>query len=78
MHDVLNDPHLLARGALAKLAHEDYAEVVLPSTALRFEDVEPPSVKLPRGAGADNETVYGELLGLSLDDVRQLAAEDAI
>ena len=78
LDDVLHDPHLLERGALAKLAHEHYGEVVLPSTALRFEDVEPPSVKLPRGAGADNETVYGEFLGLSGDEVRQLAAEDAI
>ena len=78
LHDVLHDPHLLARGALAKIAHEDYGEVVLPSTALRFADVEPPSVKLPRGAGADNEPVYGELLGLSAEDVRQLVAEEAI
>ena len=78
LDDVLHDPHLLARGALAKLAHEHYGEVVLPSTALRFDDVEPPSVKLPRGAGADNESVYAELLGLSADEVLELADEDAI
>ena len=42
LDDVLHDPHLLERGALAKLPHEHYGEVVLPSTALRFEDVEPP------------------------------------
>ena len=76
--DVLHDPHLLARGALAKLDQERYGEVVLPSTALRFKDVEPPSVKLPRDAGAYNEAVYGELLGLSAADVRKLAAEEAI
>ena len=78
LDDVLHDPHLLARGALAKLAHERYGEVVLPSTALRFKDVEPPSVKLPKAAGADNEAVYGELLGLSATDVQALAAEQAI
>ena len=71
--DVLDDPHLLARGALAKLAHEGYGEVVLPSTALRFADVEPPPVALPGAAGADNEAVYGELLGLSPADVQALA-----
>ena len=78
LHDVLHDPHLLVRGALAKLAHEHYGEVVLPSTALRFDDVEPPSVKLPHGAGADNEAVYRELLGLSAAEVVKLADEDAI
>lgn len=76
--DVLNDPHLLARGALVKLAHEGYGEVVLPSTALRFTDVEPPDVRLPRAAGADNEAVYGELLGLSAREVQALADDEAI
>ncbi len=78
LDDVLHDPHLLARGTLAKLAHERYGEVVLPSTALRFKDVEPPPVKLPRDAGADNASVYGELLGLPAADVQTLADDGAI
>ena len=78
LDDVLHDPHLLARGALAKLAHERYGEVVLPSTPLRFEGTSPPSVKLPRAAGADNAAVYGELLDLSADQVAALAGAGAI
>ena len=76
--DVLNDPHLLERGALAKVAQEHYGEVTLPSTPLRFQDVDPPAVSLPRNAGADNESVYGELLGLSADDVVSLQDVGAI
>ena len=76
--DVLNDPHLLERGALAKVAHEHYGEVALPSTPLRFKDVDPPAVSLPRNAGADNLQVYGELLGLSADDVASLVDAGAI
>ena len=76
--DVLNDPHLLERGALAKVAQEHYGEVTLPSTPLRFLDVDPPAVSLPRNAGADNESVYGELLGLSADDVVSLQDVGAI
>ena len=76
--DVLNDPHLIERGALAKVAHEGYGEVVLPSTPLRFEDVEPPPVSLPRAAGADNVAVYGELLGLSGRHIATLENDGAI
>lgn len=72
LDDVLNDPHLLERGALARLAHEGYGEVTLPSTPLRFEDVQPPPVTLPRLLGADNEAVFGELLGLSAAEVGEL------
>lgn len=75
---VLNDPHLLERGALARVAHEHYGEVTLPSTPLRFQDVDPPAVSLPRKAGADNESVYGDLLGLSADDVASLADAGAV
>ena len=78
LDDVLHDPHLLQRGALAKLGHETYGEVILPSTPLRFEDVPPPAVALPRAAGADNAGVYGELLGLSSAQVEALAADGAI
>ena len=78
LHDVLHDPHLLARGALAGLAHPQYGEVRLPTTPLRFEDEPPPVPQLPRASGADNERVYGELLGLSAEAVGELAAEGAI
>ena len=78
LDDVLHDPHLLERGALAKLAHERYGEVVLPSTPLRFEGASPPSVQLPRAAGTDNAAVFGELLDLSADQVAALASAGAI
>ena len=78
LDDVLNDPHLLERGALAKLAHEHFGDVTLPSTALRFEDVEPPPVTLPRRLGADNENVYGSLLGLAPSELEELSEAGAI
>ena len=78
LHDVVNDPHLLERGALAKLAHDKFGTVALPSTPLRFEGEAPPPVTLPRAAGADNEAVYGELLGLSAEEVGELAEAGAI
>ena len=78
LHDVLHDPHLLARGALAGVPHPHYGEVRLPNTPLRFAGESPPSVRLPRPAGADNEQVYGELLGLASSAVAELAAEGVV
>ncbi len=78
LHDVLHDPHLLERGALAKLEHGKYGTVMLPSTPLRFEGESPPPVQLPCGAGEHNEAVYGELLGLSASEIGELASNGAI
>ena len=76
--DVLDDPHLLARGMLSKQTHPMLGEAVLPSTPLRFEGIVPPPLRMSRALGADNEGVYGELLGLSPNEVAQLRAADAI
>jgi len=75
---VLDDPHLLARGMLSKQVHPMLGDAVLPSTPLRFEGIVPPPLRMSRTLGADNETVYGELLGLSPNEVALLRAEDAI
>ena len=78
LDDVVNDPHLLERRALSKVPHPKYGNVALPSTALRFSDVEPPEVKLPREVGADNETVYGDLLNLGSEQIDELRKTEAI
>ena len=48
-------------------------EAVLPSTPLRFEGIVPPPLRMSRALGADNEAVYGELLGLSPQRSRAVA-----
>ena len=78
LDDVVNDLHMLERGALAKVQHPKFGEISLPSTALRFTDVEPPAPALPRELGEDNATVYGELLGLTPSEVGVLRADEAI
>ena len=78
LDDVVNDPHLLARGALHKVAHERFGEVALPSTALRFTDVAPPTPKLPRALGQDNVAVYAEFFGYDASEVEALQASGAI
>ena len=78
LDDVVHDPHLLARGALHKVAHGRFGEVALPTTALRFADVAPPTPKLPRELGEDNAAVYGEFLGYDASEVDALRLRGAI
>lgn len=78
LHDVVNDAHLLARGALHKVAHATFGEVALPSTPLRFADVTPPTPTLPRALGQDNAAIYGEFLGCDAAEVEALRARGAI
>ena len=76
--DVLDDPHLHERGMLTRVTHPLLGAAVMPSTPLRFEGIVPPALRVARDLGADNEAVYGELLGLSPNEVVQLRADEAI
>ena len=78
LHDVLDDPHLHARGMLTRITHPLLGDTVLPGTPLRFVGIEPPALRVSRALGADNESVYAELLGLSSETIAQLRAQDAI
>lgn len=78
LDDVLNDPHLIQRGALQRVAHPLYGEVMLPTTPLRFTDVEPIPPTLPRAVGASNKAVYGQLLGITEDELSDLRDRQAI
>ncbi len=78
LHDVLDDPHLHERGMLTRMTHPLLGAAVLPGTPLRFEGITPPALRASRALGADNEAVYGELLGLSANEVAQLRVTDAI
>ena len=63
---------------LTRMTHPQLGSAVFPSTPLRFEGITPPALRINRALGADNETVYGELLGLTPNEVAQLRVEDAI
>ena len=78
LDDVVHDPHLLARGALHKVAHPIYGAVALPSTPLRFTDVTPPSPKLPRCLVADTAAVLESFLGYGAAEVQALRDRGAI
>lgn len=69
--DVLNDPHLKQRGMLREVTGPDSPPMMFFGTPIKFEDTCPPNLAMARKLGEDNESVYGELLGLSEEKVEK-------
>ena len=78
LEEVVNDPHMHARGALQHVDHPDLGDVVLTAGPLRYGDSTPREIVPSRGIGADNTSVYHDLLGLSEAEIAALAAGGAI
>ncbi|QMW21681.1 CaiB/BaiF CoA transferase family protein [Sandaracinobacteroides saxicola] len=76
--DMLADPHFAAREALVKVAHPDYANLVMQNVFPKLSAT-PGEVKWAgQPLGAYNEAVYGGLLGMSGAEMDALKAEGVI
>ncbi len=78
LNEVLEDPHLHARGALHRVVDPVLGATVLPTTPLRFVGIDPPAPVASPALGQDNARIYGELLGIDADAVDALRAAEAI
>ena len=68
---LLADEHLRARGTFVKVDDPDFGPVTVQAPVALFSETPGRIDHLGRGLGADNDAVYGELLGL---DAERLAA----
>lgn len=76
--DMLEDPHFKAREALIRVAHPEFRNLVMQNVVPRLSAT-PGEVAWPGPpAGAHNDAIYRELLGLSDDDVSGLRSEGVI
>lgn len=78
LDEVVNDEHMHARRALEWVEHPMYGRVCLPNSPMRYDGVEPITLRPSGVLGRDNQEVYGEWLGLSSDDIAGLQAEEVI
>ncbi len=76
--DVVNDAHMLSRGALQKRPHPGLGEISQMQTPIRFLDIEPPALNDPPLLGEDTDRVLGELAGLSAEGIAELRDKGAI
>ncbi|MGE0459726.1 MAG: CaiB/BaiF CoA transferase family protein [Bauldia sp.] len=75
---VFKDPQMVARDAIVPVADEDFGEVRMQNVVPRFTQ-EPGTVRSTAGSlGADNDEVYGGLLGLSAEERQRLKSDGVI
>jgi crotonobetainyl-CoA:carnitine CoA-transferase CaiB-like acyl-CoA transferase len=73
-----SDPHLRARGTFLELDDPDFGQMTVQSPVVRLSGT-PGRVKhLGRSLGADNEAVFGDLLGIDAGRLAELAAAGTI
>ena len=78
LKDVVNDPHLSARGTIKISNHAHLGSIAQMQTAIRFTDIEPPELTQPPELGANTRLVLAELAGLSDRDIDKLYQQEAI
>ena len=78
LDEVVNDPHLHARGALQWQEHPELGRIPVQSSPLRFAGTDQMPITPSRKLGADNNAIYGDWLGLSANDIAQLTSEGVI
>jgi formyl-CoA transferase len=78
LDEVVNDPGMHERGMLTWVDHPECGRVVLPNSPLRFDDTPPLPIEPSRPPGGFNDSVFGDWLGLSDDEIRALQEEGVI
>jgi len=71
------DPDLRKRGTFVSVNHPTRGDVVIPGFVIKLSDSHVPVVASPL-LGADNERVFGGLLGLAAEELEAMRREGAI
>ncbi|MBT3331482.1 MAG: formyl-CoA transferase [Rhodospirillaceae bacterium] len=75
--ELMHDPDLHARGVMTKIDHPQRGEVNVAGWPLHMSDSHVPVEPSPL-LGADNETIYGDWLGYSSDEVKEMRDRSVI
>ena len=75
---LLADEHLQARGTFVPVPDPDFGEVTVQAPVVVLSETPGRIDHLGRDLGADNEAVFGDLLGLDPDRLAALAAAAVI
>src|SRR3989338_9640575 len=76
--ELMKDPHLEERKAFVEIEHSQAGTIKVLAPWARFSDTPSAITRAAPLVGQDNVEVYGELLGLSAEEVRRLAQEGVI
>lgn len=76
--EVVNDEHMHERGALEWIDHPEYGHIVVQRSPMRYHDSALPKLRPSAGLGADNDAVYGDLLGLDAEEIEALRKDEVL
>jgi formyl-CoA transferase len=76
--EVVEDPHLHARGSLQWIDHPEYGRIVVPSSPVRFPDDERVPYVPSAALGEHTQEVLHDKLGLGAGEVEALKAAGAL
>ncbi len=78
LQDVVDDPHLKARGSLEMRPHAGFGEIAQLHTPLRFRDIEPPELTDAPALGEHTAAILNEIAGLDAAEIEHLRKAEAI
>jgi CoA:oxalate CoA-transferase len=76
--EVMDDPHMHARGMLERIDHPDLGDIVVPTSPLRFHGADRIATTPSPRIGQHNDEVYGGWLGLSAAEIEALRRDGVI
>lgn len=75
---LMSDPQMIARNTFVAVPDDDLGEMRVQAPVARMSDSPGQIEHLGRGLGADNHYVYGDVLGLTPDEIDALRHDDII
>ncbi|MSP29918.1 MAG: CoA transferase [Acetobacteraceae bacterium] len=78
LSEVVNDPHLHARGSLERIHHPQFGDITVQRSPIRMEGTPHLPMVPSADLGADNAAVYGTWLGFSGAELSALTRDDVI
>ena len=78
LEEVRTDPHMHSRGMLSWHDHPDLGRVVLANSPIRYPELGMSAVGAYPELGAQNDAVFGGLLGLSETQIELLKSQKVI
>ncbi len=72
MQEVINDPHMHARGTLQNIKHPEYGDITVQHSPMHYEGVARMPLRPSSRAGADGKQVFVDWLGISRKEFNAL------
>jgi crotonobetainyl-CoA:carnitine CoA-transferase CaiB-like acyl-CoA transferase len=76
--DLYRDPHLRERGSAREVFHHSTGWVTRAGPSVRSSEAKLTGEEQARFAGDDNESVFGELLGMSSQQITDLRQREVL